>query len=78
MYKQPNQNYLLFDITGKSYYIVWCFLADLFPGKTAMCEIMASLVCDESLLKANDYRLKRKGHSHRICVKCNLGSIEDI
>ena len=78
MYKQPHQSYLLFGITDKPYYLMWWILADLFPRKTGMCEIMASLVCDASLLKANDYRLKRKSHSHKICVKCELGIVEDI
>ena len=43
-----------------------------------MCEIMASLVCDSSLLKTSDYRLKGKSFSHRICNKCELGILEDI
>ena len=39
---------------------------------------MASLVCDSSLLKTSDYRLKGKSISHRICTKCELGILEDI
>ena len=43
-----------------------------------MCEIMASLVCDASLLKSTDYRLKKKTFSHKICNKCDLGILETI
>ena len=46
MYKQPQQNYLLFNVTNKPYYLVWWILADLYPMKLGMCEIMAALVCD--------------------------------
>ena len=60
MYKQPHQNYKLFEITGKPYYLVWWSLADLYPKKIKMCETMASLVCDTSLLRSTDYRLKKK------------------
>ena len=78
MYRQPHQKYLLFDVTEKPYYLVWWILSDLFPNKTAICEIMASLVCDTSLLKANDYRLKKKSYSQKICTRCQLGILENI
>ena len=78
MYKQPYQRYLLFDITEKPYYLVWWIIADIFPRKTRMCETMAAFVCDTSLLKASDYRLKKKSHIHKVCTKCNLGLVEDI
>ena len=78
MYKQPHQNYLLFEVTEKPYYLIWWILADLFPQKIGLCEIMAYLVCDTSLLKAMDYRFKKKSFSNRICTRCNLGILENI
>ena len=78
MYKQPHQKYLLFEITDKPYYLVWWILADMFPRKTSMCEIMAALVCDTSILINSDYRIKKKSFSHKICTRCDLGIIEDI
>ena len=78
LYKQPHQKYLLFEITDKPYYLVWWILADLHPQKTHMCEIMAKLVCDAGLLKSTDYRLKGKSFSNKICIKCELGALEDI
>ena len=78
LYKQPHQKYLLFEITNKPYYLIWWILADLYPRKISMCETMAALVCDTSLLKATDYRLKKKSYSHKICTRCDLGSVEDI
>ena len=78
LYKQPHQNYLLFEITEKPYYLIWWILADLFPEKTYMCEIMASLVCDTSLLRSTDYRLKRKTLNSKMCDKCSLGILESV
>ena len=78
LYKQPHQKYLLFDITDKPYYLSWWIIADIFPRKIRMCEIMASLVCNTSLLKDSDYRIKKKTHSHKICTRCDLGLVEDI
>ena len=39
---------------------------------------MSSLASDTSLLKATDYRLKRKSFSHRVCARCDLGIEETI
>ena len=78
MYKQPHQKFLLFETTDKPYYITWWILADMFPRKISMCETMATLVCDSSLLKSSDYRIKKKSYSHKICTNCTLGIIEDI
>ena len=50
----------------------------MFPRKTSMCEIMAVLVCDTSILKSSDYRIKKKSYSHKICTRCDLGIVEDI
>ena len=78
MYKQPHQNYLLFNVTDKPYYLVWWILADLYPTKLGMCETMAALVCDTCLLKSTDYRLKKKSFSEKICTKCKYSVLESI
>ena len=78
LYKQPHQNYLLFNVSDKPYYLVWWLIADLYPQKMRMCEIMSSLVCDTSLLKASDYRLKKKSFSHKICTRCYQGTMENV
>ena len=36
LYKQPHQKFLLFEIINKPYYLVWWYLADLFPRKMRM------------------------------------------
>ena len=43
-----------------------------------MCETMASLLGDASMLEATDYRLKKKSFSHKICTRCDLGLTESI
>ena len=70
--------YLLFDIVEKPFYLIWWILADIYPDKTYMCEVMASLVCDTSLLRSTDYRLKRKTFSNRICDKCSMTTLESV
>ena len=78
MYKQPHQNYLLFNITDKPYFLVWWILAGLYPRRIRMCETMAALVCETGLLRSTDYRLKKKSFSYKICVRCEHGMIESI
>ena len=78
MYKQPHQDYLLFRVSDMPYYLIWWALADLYPRKIRMCEIMAALVCDTGLLRANDLRLKKKSFSHKVCGRCDLGILENI
>ena len=48
------------------------------PNMIRMCESMASLVCETSRLKANDYRLEGKPFSYKVCMKCDLGIRELI
>ena len=43
-----------------------------------MCEVMASLVCDTSTLKATGTRLKGKSFSHKVCTKWQLGITKSI
>ena len=50
----------------------------MYPEKMRMCEIMASLVCDTSLLRSTDYRLKNKSFSTKVCDKCELGVLESV
>ena len=78
MYKQPDQNILLFKVTCNPYYLNWWILSDLFPNRIRTCEKMAALVCDASRLKATDYRLKGKSFSHKVCIKCELGIRETV
>ena len=37
---------------------------------------MAKLVCDTSLLKNNDYRVKRRTFGFKVCSRCDLGILE--
>ena len=51
-------------------YLVWWELSDIFPDRMGTCEIMAKLVCQCSLLKADDIRLKNLTASNRWCDFC--------
>ena len=76
MYKQPNPDNILFYIIGNAYYLIWWLISDLMSGNMKMCEILASIVCDTSLLKSTDYRLK-KPFSFKMCERCDIGILED-
>ena len=60
------------------YYLVWWVIADILPKHVGMCERMASLACNTSLLKATDYRLKGKTIGYKMCEWCDLGITEDV
>ena len=77
MYKQPKPDIILFNVIDNAFYLLWWHISDLMPQKTKMCEILASIVCDTSLLKATDYRIKRKSYAYKMCDRCDLGINED-
>ena len=39
---------------------------------------MAKLACNASLLKDNDYRLKKLSFSHKVCTVCDLSVRENV
>ena len=73
-----NNHTLMYRVIDKPCYLIWWILSDRLPGITSNCEIMARLVCNASLLKDHDYRLKNKSFSHKICNNCELGLREDV
>ena len=77
LYKQPKPDNLLFNVIGNSYYLIWWAISDAMPEKMRMCETIASILCDSSLLKTTDYRLKGKTYGYKMCHRCDLGSPED-
>ena len=77
MYKQPKPDTILFKITGNLYYLVWWLISDSMPEKMEMCENLASIVCDTSLLKMTDYSLKQKTIGFKMCNRCDLGIPEN-
>ena len=58
-------------------YLIWWQLSDLRPDLMSVCESMSKIVCKASLLKADDYRLKREPASVRACSACDLYQLED-
>ena len=77
IYKNPKPDTLLFKIVENAYYLVWWYISDKMPGKIRMCEILASIVCDTSLLKDTDYRIKNKPFGFKMCHRCELGILEN-
>ena len=68
---------LVLEILVKPFYLIWWIISDKYPKLMKMCEKMSAIVTDSSLLKAHDVRLKKKSYWTKVCVKCNLGSVED-
>ena len=78
MYKQPQQDFLLFEIMNGPYYLVWWMIADIMPKHVRMCEKMPAMSCNKSLLKATDYHLKGNTFWYKVCDRCDLGITGDI
>ena len=68
----------MYRVIDHPFYLIWWILADMLPGISNNCEIMAKLVCNASLLKDQDYRLKGQSLNHKICNNCVLGLREDV
>ena len=64
---------LLFQIVEKPYYLTWCVVSDVSRELIHACENMAKMVCEASLLKSSDVRLKKTSIASRFCCKCDLG-----
>ena len=69
---------LIFQIIEKPYYLTWWVISDVSHEHMKQCEVMARLVCDTSLLKTTDIRMKKASLASRFCEKCDLGSEENI
>ena len=67
---------LLFKILEKPYYLTWWVIADVSRKQIAKCENMAKIVCDTSLLKTTDVRLKKKSIASRFCNRCEYSTEE--
>ena len=59
-------------------YLIWWQISDSRPDLMQICENMAKLVCKTSLLKADDYRLKRELPGAKRCSACDLYELEDV
>ena len=77
-YVNSTKDNIMYKVIEIPFYLVWWVISDLIPSMMGTCEVMAKLVCDADLLKANDYRLKRLSFSHKVCNACELGIREDI
>ena len=62
---------------NRPYFLNWWILSDLIPDIISNCEVMSKLVCNSSLLKDHDYRLKKQSFSQKVCTQCMLGIRED-
>ena len=60
--------YVYKDI-GKPFYLTWWIMSDLRLCPINQCEAMAKMVCDASLLKAHNLRLRNRPLASRFCNK---------
>ena len=63
---------LVSSINSSPRYLTWWALSDKYP------ETMAQLVCNASLLWADDIRLKHLPKYAKICPLCDLAALEDL
>ena len=58
-------------------YSIWWTIADAKQSRMKQCEAMVKLITHTSALKGDDCRLKRLPFGSKMCIQCELGSIED-
>ena len=66
------------SLSNEVQYLRWWLISDQRPDLMRTCETMAKLVCKTSLLKADDYRLKRELPGAKVCPACDLYALEDV
>ena len=69
---------LLFQVIDKPFYLTWWIISDISRAHIGICEKMAKMVCEASLLKKDDKRLKSKSVATRFCDKCTLSIEESV
>ena len=77
LYKEVRNVPLMFSKIDKTFYLLWWILSDKVPRMMGICEEMAAIVTESSLLKANDVRLKGCSFWARTCERCDYGTIEN-
>ena len=65
-----------FRVLTIPYYLTWWVVADVSREIMYACENMAKMVCETSLLKSSDVRLKKASIASRFCCKCDLSTEE--
>ena len=68
---------LLKEISVDCRYLNWWMMLDNDPSITRKCEILAKLICHASMLKSDDFKLKRQSNVHKMCELCDDFVIED-
>ena len=63
---------------GAVNYLVWWHISDLFPKLMRICEVMARIVCRNSMLKSDDYRTRTGNVSDMKCTLCDNFEVEDM
>ena len=77
LYKEVSVPPLIFRIIDKPYYLLWWIVSDQIPKLMPMCEKMAAIATNSSLLKTDDVRLKNSSFWAKVCQRCDLGIKED-
>ena len=66
------------QVLGPSEYLPWWALSDRKPYLIRMAENLAKILSHSSQLREDDYNLKGKPTSHKVCPNCDLGTVESI
>ena len=55
--------------------MIWCQVSGSDTSMMRICECIAKLLCHTSLLMVDDYRLRDRPPSSRICELCDLYTV---
>ena len=77
LYRNPGQDIPVFYVLERPCHLVWWILSVNDQKLLEDCEAMSLFICNSTLLKGSDYRLKGISFSNKINISCDLGIIED-
>ena len=68
---------LLSKVIEMPTYSIWWQMSDGNHGILRRCEVMIKILCKATLLKDDDCRLRGQPFGSRMCIRCELGALEN-
>ena len=69
---------VFYQMAGKTRYMSWWLLSDRRPNLMRTCKIMVKVTSRTSRLKSDDFNIKGRPFSEKMCPNCDHGNIEDV
>ena len=66
------------NVCPSSRYLTWWSISDKYQQYMKKCEILCTLICHSSALRADDFKLKSQLGTLKICDLCNNFELKDV